>query len=195
LEQRQRTKPEENVLLKLSDLYSRSGEAERAEALLKARLAEEPGDVAARVALGTHYLQKKQNDLALREYQRVAADAPTSIIALNNIAWLLQQQGELPKAREAAERAVALAPQNASVADTLGWVVLAQGDVATALRYLKPASASSPDPEIQYHLAVALKKAGNNGDAKTVLEGILGGEAPFASRADAQMLLQELKRG
>jgi predicted Zn-dependent protease len=195
LEKRQAEQPEEAVMLTLAQLYLRAGEPDKAETLLSARLAKEPGDVGARLALGAQYLQRKQYDRARQEYEAVLAQSPTSVVALNNLAWLYQQQGDMAKARATAERAVALAPQNAAIADTLGWIMMGQGDNNTALKYLKTAGATSHDPDIQYHLAVALQRTGQPADAKALLESILKSGATFQSKADAQKLLQELTKG
>ena len=74
--------------------------------------------------------------------------------------------------------------------------MLAQGDVQGALPQLEAASAAQPgNPEIQYHVAVALQRAGRASDARAVLEKLLGSGASFASKAEAEKLLDELKRG
>jgi hypothetical protein len=51
------------------------------------------------------------------------------------------------------------------------------------------------NPDIQYHVAVALGRAGRPADARAVLEKLLSSGGSFSSRADAQKLLDELKRG
>ncbi len=187
--------PSEPVLLALARLYLHAGNLDKGLALLQKRLQVEPRDIEARLVLAAYYLQGRQLDKAREEYERIIMDAPRSIMALNNLAWIDQQQGDIAKARELAERAVALEPQNPHSADTLGWIMVAQGDDAGALKYLKTASASSGDPNIRYHLAVALKGTGQVGDAKSLLEGILASKADFQSKADAQKLLQELTKG
>jgi Flp pilus assembly protein TadD len=99
-----------------------------------------------------------------------------------------------------AEKAVAVAPPAAPVTglikDTLGWVLLEQGDVQAALPHLEAASAAMPgNPEIQYHVAVALQRSGRASDARAVLEKLLSSNVSFASKAEAEKLLNELKRG
>jgi predicted Zn-dependent protease len=80
--------------------------------------------------------------------------------------------------------------------DTLGWILLAQGEADKALTYLSAASRSAPNnPDIQYHLAVALNRLGQTADAQTRLETLLGSGATFSDRAEAEKLLQQLKHG
>jgi cellulose synthase operon protein C len=187
--------PPDVILLALARMHVSAGEPDKAEALLKARLEKEPSDTGVRVALADEYLQRKQYDQARQEYERIITAAPNLSTALNNLAWLYQQQGDVAKAREMAERAAAIAPQNAAIADTLGWIMMAQGDNGDAIKYLKLAGASSSDPDIRYHLAVALQRNGQSADAKALLESILGSGANFQSKPDAQKLLQDLIKG
>jgi Flp pilus assembly protein TadD len=126
----------------------------------------------------------------------VIAERPTDPAALNNLAWLYQQKGDLAQARGLAERAVAAAARTASIDDTLGWILLAQGETTKAVTYLSTASISAPNnPEIQYHLAVALNRVGRTADAQAMLETLLGSGAAFSEKAEAEKLLQQLKHG
>jgi predicted Zn-dependent protease len=95
-----------------------------------------------------------------------------------------------------AERAFSMTSHTPWIGDTLGWILLAQGDVDRALIYLNAANLLAPrDPDIQYHLAVALHRVGRAGDARALLEGLLGSGGSFEDKAEAEKLLQELKRG
>lgn len=194
LEKRQQEQPAETAMVALAQLYMRAGQGDKAASLLEAHLDKQPGDVSARLLVGSHYLQQEQYDRARQEYERVISEAPTSIIALNNLAWIYQQRGDMAKAREVAERAATIAPQNPSVADTLGWILIAQGDNNGALNYLKLASAGSRDPDIHYHFAVALQRAGRVAEARSELETIVKSPEPFASKADAEKLLETLAK-
>src|SRR5439155_21270898 len=174
-------------------LYVRSGDPDKAEAVLNTRLQAESKDVAIRSALASLHLDQKKYDNAIAEYTRVAAERPTDAAALNNLAWLYQQKGELAKARRLAEQAIAAAPRAAEIEDTLGWILLAQGEAGKALTYLSAASLSAPkNPDIQYHLAVALSRLGRTADAQATLETLLGPGAAFSAKAEAEKLLQEL---
>jgi Flp pilus assembly protein TadD len=180
----------------LSSLFARTGNPGKAEAVLNTRLQVDPKDVAIRAALASLYLKQKRYDDAIAEYTRVIAEQPRDGAALNNLAWLYQQNGDLAKARGLAEQAVAAAPREPRVDDTLGWILLSQGEADKALRYLSAASLSaSGDPDIHYHLAVALNRLGRTADAQAMLETLLGSGVVFSDRPDAEKLLQQLKGG
>jgi putative PEP-CTERM system TPR-repeat lipoprotein len=184
----------------LSNLYIRAGDPHKAEAVLNTRLQADPKDVAIRSALGSLYFEQKKYDDAITEYTRIVAEQPTDAVALNNLAWLFQQKGDLMKARGLAEQAVAASSQTAKRApqiyETLGWILLAQGAADEALAYLSAANFADPkDPDIQYRLAVAFNRLGRTVDAQARLETLLGSGVTFSDRAEAEKLLQQLKRG
>ena len=70
-----------------------------------------------------------------------------------------------------------------------------QGEAENAVEYLKGANFSAPhDLDIQYHLAVALQRVGRAADARAMLETLLDSGGSFAEKAEAEKLLQELRR-
>ena len=187
---------DDNVAIGLAGLYDKAGDLAKAEALLSRRLKDRPDAVAVRAALGNFYIRNNKFEPALREENQLLAAQPDDPTILNNLAWLYQQTGNLPKARELAERAIGLAPANGQVADTLGWILLAQGDAEKALIHLEAASTAIPEnAEINYHFAVALGRAGRTADARAILERVLGSGAAFTGKAEAEKLLEDLKRG
>jgi tetratricopeptide (TPR) repeat protein len=180
----------------LSGLYVRTGDPGKAEAVLNTRLQADPKDVAIRSSLASLYLEQRKYDDAIAEYTRLVADRPADAMALNNLAWLYQQKGDLAKARGFAEQAAAAVPGAAETEDTLGWILLAQGEAGKALTHLSAASLVAPkNPDIQYHLAVALNRLGRTAEAQATLETLLGPGASFSDKAEAEKLLQQLKRG
>jgi len=150
----------------------------------------------AEAAIGTLQNVANAGEPALSEENQLLAQRPNDPDVLNNLAWLYQQIGNLPKASELAERALGLAPANGQIADTLGWILLAQGDTKRALIHLEAASTAIPgNAEINYHFAVALGRAGRTADARAILERVLGSGAAFTGKAEAEKLLEDLKRG
>jgi putative PEP-CTERM system TPR-repeat lipoprotein len=187
---------DDNITLAIFRLYARADDLPKAENVLNARVKADPKNFAIRSVLAGFYLEQKKYDQAIAEYNRLIAERPADPIALNNLAWLYQRQGNLQKARELAERAFAAAPTASQIDDTLGWILLAQGESEKALTHLSAANSAAPrNPDIQYHLAVALQRVGRPTDAQAMLETLLGSGASFTEKADAEKLLQELKRG
>ncbi|MBV9777529.1 MAG: tetratricopeptide repeat protein, partial [Acetobacteraceae bacterium] len=98
-----------------------------------------------------------------------------------------------PQARPLAERAYLLAP-NPQSADTLGWILARGGDPARALALLRQA-ATSGDPRIAYHLAVALNDLGQKEDAAKLLSKVADAPGDFTEKTDARALLSRLNKG
>ena len=74
-------------------------------------------------------------------------------------------------------------------------LLLAQGEADKAMTHLSAANSAAPrNPDIQYHLAVALHRVGRPADARSMLESLLGSGASFADKDEAEKLLQKLKQ-
>ena len=187
---------DDTLTLALFHLYSRADDLAKAEGVLTARLKADSKDFVIRSILAGFYLEQSKYDPAIAEYTRLVAERPADPGALNNLAWLYQRQGDLRKARELAERAFAAAPAAAQIDDTLGWILLAQGEADRAMTYLTAANSAAPrNPDIQYHLAVALQRVGRPADAQAMLETLLGSGVSFTDKDEAEKLLRELKHG
>ena len=187
---------DDNLTLAIFRMYTRADDLAKAEGVLTARLKADPKDYAIRAVLAGSYLEQKKYEAAIAEYARLVAEYPADPTALNNLAWLYQREGNLAKARELAERAFAASPATAQIDDTLGWILLAQGEADRAMTYLSAANSAAPrNPDIQYHLAVALHRVGRPADAQSMLESLLASGVSFADKAEAEKLLQKLKPG
>ena len=76
------------------------------------------------------------------------------------------------------------APNNPAILDTLGWILVGVGDTHEALRYLREAAELLPgQPEIQFHLGVALAQNGDLENARNTLRGIAEGNSSFKRQA------------
>lgn len=170
---------------------SRLGGFADATAPLQAWLQRQPEDVAVRLTLAEAYAAAGQRDLAVEHYEMLARAERPHPMALNNLAWLYHEKGD-GRASATARRAYAAAPDVAAIADTYGWILVNEGDINQGLPVLQKAAASKSLPEIQYHYAVALVKAGRRDEARRELEAITSGAAKFASAADAHKLLASL---
>jgi cellulose synthase operon protein C len=144
-----------------------------------------PDDSKVRFMLAQNYDADGDTTDAIREYEKVAAAQPGNAIVLNNLAWLYEKTGD-PRAAETAKRAFEKAPKAAAIADTYGWILLRQGKVDEALKIIQQAHDSDQkNAEIEYHLGVALQKAGKHEEARKALENAIaaGGSAPWVAEA------------
>ncbi|MGH6914560.1 MAG: tetratricopeptide repeat protein, partial [Geminicoccales bacterium] len=155
-------------------------------------LARRPLDVVVRIVVAQDYQTHGKSDSAIAEYERVLATEPDHFVALNNLAWEYFQRGDA-RAEAMAKRAFELSPDNGSVADTLGWIQVKAGKMEEGIPTLRKAvELSDGNPEVQYHLAAGLAAAGQNAEARELLEQALAAESGLASRPEAEKLLQSL---
>ena len=122
----------------------------------------------------------------------VLKQRPNDPVALNNLAWSLQEQGK-PDALAYARRAFLAAP-TPDIGDTLGWILTAHGEAADALPLLRQAAKAKPqDPSVQYHLALALSGSGHKDEAVQLLGTLVSRPDSFNDKPKAQALLDQLK--
>src|SRR5260370_7249472 len=140
------------IAVKMYKALSAAGNGKEAEARLVQWLKDQPGDVNARVFLAASYVMAKRNKQAIEQYQLVLQADPKNIRALNDLAWLYQQEKD-PRALATAEQAYQLKPDNPEIMDTLGWILVDQDKPARAADLLpKPVQPPPPSPSIRYHL-------------------------------------------
>jgi len=106
-------------------------------------------------------------DEAIAGFKEILSRNPESADAMNSLAYLYAEQDmELEKALELAEKAVRSDPSNGSFVDTLGWVYFKLGETEKAFEYLKTASVLLLDPVILDHLAQVYHKKGMGKEAR-----------------------------
>jgi tetratricopeptide (TPR) repeat protein len=112
---------------------------------------------------------KKRSRVA---YERVLDLDPHNTLAMNNLAYLLTEEGiTLSKALRLATNAVMLEPDNGVYLDTLGWVHYKLGNFELARQFLEKAAATGLDePDIYRHLEEVYRKLGNEPKAREMLE-------------------------
>ncbi len=179
-------------VIKLAEASFRAGQVEQAIAALRQWLVKFPGDFRVRLLLASQLQQAGRNAAAIENYEKLLSQRPDYLPVVNNLAWLYNEQND-KKALRHARRAYELAPDNPAIIDTYGWVELHQGDSKKALRLLQQASMKAPHvPEIKYHLAVALVRNGQPGDARLELQQLLRTTPSFKGADKARALLEEL---
>lgn len=157
-------------------LYSaliQAGKTSEARSRMQKWLAEHASDHASRLFYASSLLTLKDYAASIGQFEEVLRQVPGQFVALNNLAWLYQQQHD-PRALSLAEQAYKQAPDNPAVTDTLGWLLLEQGKLDRALPLLKQATVLAPaSTEVRYHYGVALAKSGDKRGARAQLEPLL----------------------
>ena len=190
----QRLRPSARNLLNLVQLHTATGRRSKAQALMREWLNDRPRSLLVAIALAESHLAANELDAARVAYERVLAIDARNAGALNNLATVLQRQGD-QRALDFARQAHALAPEVAEINDTLGWVLVSQGEAQEGLRFLREAFArQGQNPEIRYHIAEALAALGRDGEARRELKAALKLSQTFPGAEQARALQKRLSR-
>ncbi len=155
-------------------------------------LKKNPSDLAVRNAVAIQHLRAHDYASARKQYEAILKQRPNHAETLNNLANVLMESKD-PGALEMAERAYKVDSRNPMLMDTAGWANHLAGKPDRALQLLRDARLRAPDnPDIRYHLAAVLAKAGRNGEAREELRSALRANVSFASAEDAKKLLATL---
>ncbi|CAD6878574.1 PEP-CTERM system TPR-repeat lipoprotein [Methylomonas albis] len=185
--------PNAGALMQLHDILKKTSQADKAFDLLDQWVKKHPKDSVPMAALADELLQAGKLNEAEKYYDTLLKQFPQEPQFLNNLAYIFLTTGN-EKALSYAEQAQKLAPDQASTNDTLGWILVNQGQAEQGLNYLRNAhSRLSQDPEIRYHIAVALHQLQRKDEARQELESILKSGESFNGIEQAKALLQKLK--
>lgn len=114
-------------------------------------------------ALAVTLYQLKKHDESRKVYEEMLEVNPNHVIALNNLAYMLMDQLDDPKAAlPYAQRASRLLPRDANVLDTLGWNLILLGRYDDGIAILRQAAGIDDSiPAIHYHVAEGFYRRGN----------------------------------
>ncbi|MCZ6894042.1 MAG: PEP-CTERM system TPR-repeat protein PrsT [Gammaproteobacteria bacterium] len=151
-----------------------------------------PEDFEVKRVLAAGYIRIGRLDTARDLHEKLLNIRPNDPAVLNNLATLYLKIGDT-RALSYAERAFKLAPNEAITLDTYGWILVREGEPAKGIKYLREANdRRSGEPEIQYHLGVALARLGRDSEAKRQLEKALRRGHDFDGDDEARALLENL---
>lgn len=151
-----------------------------------------PADLAVRSAIAEQNLRARDFASARKQYEAILKQRPNHADTLNNLANVLMATKDAG-AVEMAERAYKVDTRNPMLMDTAGWANHLAGNSERALQLLREARLRAPDvPDIRYHLAVVLAKAGRKAEAKEELNAALRPNVSFAAADEARSLLLTL---
>jgi len=101
--------------------------------------------------------------------RKVMEIKPEHYHAYNALGYSLAERNtRLPEARSLIAKALEYAPSEPFIVDSLGWVEFRLGNHEEALRLLRQAYSSRPDPEIAAHLGEVLWVTGQQDEARKV---------------------------
>jgi len=181
------------LALKIYQIYANNRDTGAAIDVLRQWLEAHPEDSLTRIKLATYMHQTGHKQEAVDEYLGVIQREPRNVNALNNLAWLYEELGS-EEGLAYAERAYELAAHRPKIIDTLGWLLVQNGENRRGLLLLQEAVTRAPHlPEIRFHMAVAMVKAGRGDEARRELERLLRSEDTFPSSEEARKLLDEIK--
>lgn len=181
-----------DMALRLYQAYASSGDLTKGVAFLQKWQSAHPESMDVLRMIGDGELQLSNFSAAAVAYEKILRKQPDDALVLNNLAQAAYAQND-KAAIGYAERAYNLRSTDPIVIDTMGWLLLQQGKVEKGLPLLRDARLRNPnDPEIRYHLAVALAKNGRKAEAKDELNYALQSGASFSGIAEARKLQLEL---
>ncbi len=184
--------PEADTALRIYRTHLVLGESAKGLAFLEGWDRQHPGDPATGRVIGDAHLRQGNLAAARQVYEKLQQRQPADPDLANNLAQTLLRQGD-SAALAQAERAVRLVPGEPAYLDTLGWVLVQQGRIEQGIGHLRDARLRLPnDPEIRYHLAVALHKLGRSREAGVELEAALAVSGEFAGAEEARRLQRDL---
>jgi Tfp pilus assembly protein PilF len=175
------------TMLKLEVEQAR-GERGNTEALLTRATELEPKFVEAHLKLASYYGNRNEPMRAIERFRRVLAIDPNHIGALNDLAYLMAENGQPKEALPLAIRALKLSQQPA-VLDTVGWTYHRLGQDSAGIPYVEKALMGAPTHvDILIHAAVMHSALNNKARARTELESALKIDPKAAERADVKAL-------
>jgi predicted Zn-dependent protease len=176
----------------LVQLYSSSGQSDKAAALAEKLTKEYPRLQGLNVMLADYWM-KKDKARAFAYYEKELALNPGNTVVLNNLAWEYGiNQNSLEKASPYLDRLKAAKNLDPRILDTMGWILAVNGKYEEGGKLVRNALDLVPDfPAFQYHLGYILMKTGKQDEARKVLESALGTKLPFEERKDAEKLLAQ----
>ncbi len=152
-----------------------------------------PEDIQSLFKLASLYHQDKQMNKARKVYEDILNIDPTNVITLNNLAWIVLDTN-VNKALSMAQRAHEQRPASPAIKDTYGYFLAKAGEPEKGLKLIQEAAQALPqDNDIQYHLAYALHKTGDNNQAIIILKQITSEQKVFMEQQNTIKLLKLLQ--
>lgn len=153
------------------------------------------GDPSLGYALASLFMQTNQAEAAIQQLENLLQKSPGSEVARNNLAMMLvTYRSDKSSINKAAQLIEPLKQStNTNYLDTIGWVLYKKGDIQESIPYLRKAQEKASDTAVMnYHLGMALFKAGDKPAAKPHLEAAVSSKQQFVGIEEAKEALRQL---
>ena len=182
------------MYLRLGETLRRKGQTQASIDVLRKGQQLNPNDPQAnlQLALTLDAAGLKRESLPL--YENIVKNQPDNAIALNNLAFMLAEDGrDLDQALTYAQRARQQLPNNADVADTLGWIYIRKNLSDNAVSIFKDLTKKyRENPTYHYHLGMALYQKGDRDGARRSLQMALTLKPPKEDEEKIRELLAKV---
>lgn len=167
-------RPNTPILLdQLLRLDVQEGRRDLATVHIRALLLQDPGHPFANQVLASMQLERKeyaQAESSLRKSLERRKDAAV----MNDLAWVLQEKGELDEAESLVNQSLKIEPKLGTAWDTLAMVLMKRNKLPEAGEAFQKAVNLAPEnPSVQVHLAIFYEKSGNMAKAQELAESLL----------------------
>jgi cellulose synthase operon protein C len=178
--------------IKLHGLLARTGKEGEAKQFSQTWSGANPNDVMFAYYLGEFAFGNRDFAAAEAAYRRVLELQADHVPALNNLAWILVQEGK-PGALDLSQKANSLRPNQPALIDTLALALAADKQIDKAIDAQKRAIELAPDnPGLRLGLARLHVQAGQKGQARALLEPLERLGDNFRDHAEVKRLLAAL---
>lgn len=168
-----KTNPGFAVARLLALAYAGKGQPEEGLKYLQAEVAKENDTLVFKLITADFASTYELFDASINMYKQVLNQKPDDFAALNNLASVYTQAGDLTNAATLADKVIKIAPDSPYALDTYGYVLLKQGKVQEGMAFVERALGKDPNnKEIQLHNVEALILSGDLTRAKTMLSRI-----------------------
>ena len=185
--------PSTEVAVRLHALLLSSGKTADAERFAATWEKERPKDAVFVFHRADLALYQRDLPQAETRYRAVLALQPGNALAMNNVAWLMVQQGK-PGALEMAQKANELLPNQPAMLDTLATVYAFEKKLPQALETQKKAVSLAPqDNSLRFNLAKLLVDSGDKPQARIELQTLEKLGTSFPQHPQVMELLKSVK--
>ncbi|PKM19684.1 MAG: PEP-CTERM system TPR-repeat protein PrsT [Gammaproteobacteria bacterium HGW-Gammaproteobacteria-15] len=177
--------PTDQTAMFIAEIYSKDYSHQRAVEFLEGHFSKNQASGNLKLFYANLLLESDKKK-AFGLYDEILQASPDNYIILNNYAWILAEQNQLPEAKQHIEKAIKQAPKHPDVLDTYGKVLMKMDNLPDAIKAFEQSLAIRPENDlVKLNYAEALVRSDNKSKAKTVLANVKSRDAEIIKRVDA----------